>query len=93
MMKNITNISYKVLLFLVILIPFNLNSKTVVDLIKTNPDLSLFYSHLKETGLEEVLEKNYPGNGQFLLLLIRHLNLFHRQQKIKFYQINLLVKV
>lgn len=59
-MKNITNISYKVLLFLVILIPFNLNSKTVVDLIKTNPDLSLFYSHLKETGLEEVLEKKLP---------------------------------
>jgi len=59
-MKNITNVNFKFLLFLVILIPFNLNSKTVVDLIKTNPDLSLFYTHLKETGLEEVLEKKLP---------------------------------
>ena len=50
-------------------------SKNIIDVIKEDSELSIFYSNLKKTGLDEVLQKNYLGNGQFLHLLIRLLKL------------------
>ena len=51
-------------------------SKNIIDVIKEDSELSIFYSNLKKTGLDEVLQKkNSHGNGQFLHLLIRPLKL------------------
>ena len=51
--------------------PFYAVSKNIVDVIKEDPELSIFYSNLKKTGLEEILQKNYHGSGQFLHQSIR----------------------
>ena len=40
--------------------PFYAVSKNIVDVIKEDPELSIFYSNLKKTGLEEILQKKLP---------------------------------
>ena len=40
--------------------PFYAVSKNIVDVIKEDPELSIFYSNLKKTGLDEVLQKKLP---------------------------------
>ena len=38
----------------------NVESKNIVDIVEDDSELSIFYSHLKKTGLDEVLRKNLP---------------------------------
>ena len=35
-------------------------SKNIIDVIKEDSELSIFYSNLKKTGLDEVLQKKLP---------------------------------
>ena len=58
MIKKI-KINPKFILFSIFLFSFSLNveSKNIVDIVEDDPELSIFYSHLKKTGLDEVLRK------------------------------------
>ena len=44
-------------------------SKNIVDVIKEDSELSIFYSNLKKLVLMKFFKKNYHGNGQFLHLI------------------------
>ncbi len=41
---------------------FEVNAKTVLDVISENKNLSIFYSYLEQTELKRVLEKKLPWN-------------------------------
>lgn len=52
-------------LFLIInllLFTSSLKAKTVLDVISENKDLTIFYSYLKDNGLDRVLKKKLPWN-------------------------------
>lgn len=50
---------FALFLFL-IFFSFNLGSKNIVDVIKEDSELSIFYSYLQKAGLDEILQKNLP---------------------------------
>ena len=61
MIKIFKTIKKPLFLFLFIIsISLNVGSKNIVEIIKEDSELSVFYSHLKKTGLDEILQKNLP---------------------------------
>ena len=61
MIKIFKTIKKPLFLFLFIIsISLNVGSKNIVEIIKEDSELSIFYSHLKKTGLDEILQKNLP---------------------------------
>ena len=50
------------ILISIFLLPFNLKSKTVLDVISDDKNLTIFNSYLIKTGLDRVLEKKLPWN-------------------------------
>ena len=61
MIKIFKTIKKPLFLFLFIIsISLNVRSKNIVEIIKEDSELSVFYSHLKKTGLDEILQKNLP---------------------------------
>ncbi len=61
-MIKVFKINFKALLlfFYFSSLPFQVGSKNIVDVIKEDPELSIFYSYLKKTELDEVLQKKLP---------------------------------
>tara|TARA_B100000900_G_scaffold390023_1_gene383379 strand:+ start:84 stop:674 length:591 start_codon:yes stop_codon:yes gene_type:complete len=49
-------------LFLVLFLADKSYSKSVLDVVSENKDLSIFYSYLQKTGLDRVLKKKLPWN-------------------------------
>ena len=72
---------------------FNVVSKNIVDVIKEDPELSIFYSNLKKTGLEEILQKTCRGSGQFLHQSIRLLKSLPMGKKKKYYPMKCIIKI
>ncbi len=61
MIKIFKTIKKPLFLFLFLIsISLNVGSKNIVEIIKEDSELSIFYSHLKKTGLDEILQKNLP---------------------------------
>ena len=56
---------------LLLLFSSNSYSKSVLDVISENKDLSIFHSYLQKTGLDRVLAKKLPGIGLFLHQVIK----------------------
>ncbi len=71
-------------LFLVLFLADKSYSKSVLDVVSENKDLSIFYSYLQKTGLDRVLKKSFLGIGQFLRLVTRLLIAHQIYLKMKY---------
>ena len=60
-----------IIFFIVATFSSNSYSKSVLDVISENKDLSIFHSYLQKTGLDRVLAKNSLGIGLFLHQVIK----------------------
>lgn len=49
-------------LFCFFIIHFNLKAKGIVEIIRENPNLSIFYSYINNTELEATLQQKFPWN-------------------------------
>ena len=68
-------------------------SKNIMDVIKEDSELSIFYANLKKTGLDEVLQKKLPWKWTIFAPTDKASKLHQKESKKKFYQTNFTIKV
>ena len=49
-------------LFCLFIINFDLKAKGIVEIIRENPNFSIFYSYINNTELEATLQQKFPWN-------------------------------